>query len=82
MVGNDVTTCVLDFLNNAHFSYGPNDVNIVLIPNKQNPKSVANLQPIALCNVTYKIMEKKSCQLNGKFDRCYYLIFVEYYHIW
>ncbi|XP_031106177.1 uncharacterized protein LOC116010810 [Ipomoea triloba] len=58
VVGVDVSQFVIDCLNTCTFPIGLNDTNVVLIPKKCVPESVADLRPIALCNVIYKIMAK------------------------
>jgi len=58
VVGADVSDFVINCLNTCSFPAGLNDTNVVLIPKKCVPESVADLRPIALCNVTYKIMAK------------------------
>ncbi|XP_031126982.1 uncharacterized protein LOC116029213 [Ipomoea triloba] len=58
VVGGDVTDFVLGCLGSGSFPDHLNDTNVVLIPKKQAPETVADLRPIALCNVVYKIMAK------------------------
>ena len=58
IVGGDVTAACLHFIDNCEF---PNELNataIVLIPKKSKPECLADLRPIALCNVLYKIVAK------------------------
>ncbi|XP_019163599.1 PREDICTED: uncharacterized protein LOC109159940 [Ipomoea nil] len=58
VIGKDVSDFVLNCLSEKSFPANLNDANIVLIPKKCSPVSVADLRPIALCNVLYKIMAK------------------------
>lgn len=58
IVGVNVCDFVLDCLNRKAFPDRLNDTNVVLIPKKQVPETVADLRPIAFCNVVYKIMAK------------------------
>ncbi|XP_019155928.1 PREDICTED: uncharacterized protein LOC109152735 [Ipomoea nil] len=58
LVGKDVTDFVLNCLSQSSFPLELNDANIVLIPKKAALEFVADLRPIALCNVVYKVMAK------------------------
>ncbi|XP_019174291.1 PREDICTED: uncharacterized protein LOC109169860 [Ipomoea nil] len=58
IVGGDVSGFVINALNSCVFPEGLNDTNIVLIPKKEMPETVADLRPIALSNVIYRIMAK------------------------
>ncbi|XP_019150532.1 PREDICTED: uncharacterized protein LOC109147325 [Ipomoea nil] len=58
IVGGDVSGFIMNALNSCVFPEGLNDTNIVLIPKKEMPKTVADLRPIALSNVIYRIMAK------------------------
>lgn len=57
-IGEDVTNFVLNCLHSTSFPPNLNDATIVLIPKKTKPETPADLRPIALCNVLYKIMGK------------------------
>ncbi|XP_019186532.1 PREDICTED: uncharacterized protein LOC109181235 [Ipomoea nil] len=58
VVGEDVTRFIMHALNSGEFPEGLNDTNIILIPKKEVPETVADLRPIALSNVIYRIMAK------------------------
>lgn len=45
--------------------------NVVLIPKKKNVESMADLRPISLCNVVYKVVTK------NLENRLNYLVFFE-----
>lgn len=57
-IGEDISGFILQFLHSASFPPALNDATIVLIPKKNKPATPADLRPIALCNVLYKIMGK------------------------
>ncbi|XP_031106123.1 uncharacterized protein LOC116010749 [Ipomoea triloba] len=58
VVGENVSTFVVNCLNSCSFPVGLNDTNVVLIPKKNILESMSDLMPIAFCNVVYKIMAK------------------------
>ena len=58
IVGNDVTTAVLDFLNTGNMLGSINFTHIALIPKVKSVESMSQLRPISLCNVIYKIISK------------------------
>ncbi|KAH9722180.1 reverse transcriptase domain-containing protein [Citrus sinensis] len=58
IVGEDVVQACLNFINSCSFPVGLNDTSIILIPKKQQPETLADMRPIALCNVLYKIISK------------------------
>ncbi|KAJ8624647.1 hypothetical protein MRB53_033177 [Persea americana] len=57
IVGEDVTSNCLSFINTCFFLVGLNDTLIVLIPKKQL-EVLLDMRPIALRNVLYKIVSK------------------------
>jgi hypothetical protein len=58
LYGTEITTEVLQALNNSNIPDGWNDTTVVLIPKVENPESVTQFIPISLCNVIYKIISK------------------------
>ncbi|XP_062005779.1 uncharacterized protein LOC133722953 [Rosa rugosa] len=58
VVGSDVVSAVQSFLTSGQLLGEINFTHICLIPKVKNPESVADLRPIALCNVIYKICSK------------------------
>ncbi|KAL8116202.1 hypothetical protein AgCh_022629 [Apium graveolens] len=58
IVGDDVVQMVQKFFDTGVFEVNITDTNIVLIPKKQTPKIMADLRPISLCNVVYKVASK------------------------
>ena len=58
VMGDSITTTVLDFLNSRNMVPDINHTNIVLIPKVKNPKKMSDFRPISLCNVIYKIISK------------------------
>ena len=58
IVGNDVCSAVLDFLNSGTMLPEINYTHIVLIPKVKSPEKMTDFRPISLCNVIYKIISK------------------------
>ncbi|XP_019195011.1 PREDICTED: uncharacterized protein LOC109188829 [Ipomoea nil] len=58
IVGGDVSKFIVNCLNSCSLPEGLNDTNVVLIPKKDVPETVADMRPIALSNVLYRIMAK------------------------
>ena len=58
LVGSDVTTSILHYLNTGSLPTPLNHTFITLIPKTKNPKRVIKFRPISLCNVLYKIFSK------------------------
>ena len=58
IVGDDVITAMLDFLNSGLMLLEINYTHIVLIPKIKVPKKISDYRPISLYNVIYKIISK------------------------
>ena len=58
LMGDNVVSAVLDYLNPGVMLPDINHTNIVLIPKVKNPKKMSDFQPISLCNIIYKIISK------------------------
>ena len=58
LVGKDITTSILSFLNSATLPEHLNHTFITLTPKVRNPELVSQFRPISLCNVLYKIFSK------------------------
>ena len=58
LVGDDVTSIVLYFLNSSTMLPEINYTHIVLIPKIKSYERMSDYRPISLCNVIYKIISK------------------------
>lgn len=58
VVGDDIVKLVQNFFTTGKFEEYITETNIMMIPKKQNPETMADLRPIALCNVVYKVVSK------------------------
>ena len=58
LIGNDISTAVLAFLNGGEMTDVVNSTILVLIPKVRNPQDFTQFRPISLCNVLYKICSK------------------------
>ncbi|XP_061993460.1 uncharacterized protein LOC133711342 [Rosa rugosa] len=57
-IGTDVTEVVHNFLHSGQLLKQINFTHICLIPKVDSPETMADLRPIALCNVIYKLCSK------------------------
>ena len=55
-MGGELTTEVLDAINNKVIPDGLNDTVIVLIPKVDDPESITQFRQISLCNVLCKVI--------------------------
>ncbi|GAA0146089.1 hypothetical protein LIER_36255 [Lithospermum erythrorhizon] len=58
IIGDTLSSIILDFLNNGHILKETNNTFIFLIPKIPHPNSIKDFRPISLCNVIYKIASK------------------------
>lgn len=58
IVGQDIVQLVKHFFLTGEVPRELNETNIVLVPKKNNPSTLSELRPIALCNVVMKIITK------------------------
>lgn len=58
ILGANVASCILDFLNYNHLPRLLNFTFNVLIPKVSRPTKITEFRPISLCNVVYKIGSK------------------------
>ncbi|CAN6335307.1 unnamed protein product, partial [Urochloa humidicola] len=58
LIGPEICSAVLEFLNGGDMPQIVNNTVLVLIPKVKNPQDLSQLMPIALCNVLYKICSK------------------------
>jgi hypothetical protein len=58
LIGNDISTVVLAFLNGGEMQTVVNNTILVLIPKVRNAQDLTQFRPISLCNVLYKICSK------------------------
>ncbi|XP_019181689.1 PREDICTED: uncharacterized protein LOC109176754 [Ipomoea nil] len=58
VVGSDVSSFIVNCLNNCSLPDKLNETNIILIPKKKTPEMVSDYRPIALSNVVYRVMAK------------------------
>ncbi|CAH9130191.1 unnamed protein product, partial [Cuscuta epithymum] len=58
VVGPDVVACCQRMFNSGLIPDGLNHTNIILIPKKDRPETIADWRPISLCNVLFKIFSK------------------------
>ncbi|XP_075640505.1 uncharacterized protein LOC142612276 [Castanea sativa] len=73
VVGDNVVSAVLDYLNSGVMHPDINHTNIVLIPKVKNPEKMANFRPISLCHlitdnilVAYETLHSMHVRKKGK----------------
>lgn len=58
LLGKEVFECCCGWLKEGSMPAELNATNLVLIPKKDNIEKMADLRPIALCNVLYKVLSE------------------------
>lgn len=58
VIGADIITCVLDFINLHRLPLALNYTFTVLVPKISKPKRITEFRTISLCNVVYKLGSK------------------------
>ncbi|KAL2246047.1 UNVERIFIED_CONTAM: hypothetical protein Sindi_2872900 [Sesamum indicum] len=58
IVGQEMTSAVMDFFSTGRLLKQINTTLLALIPNVHSPMTVSDFRPIACCNVLYKIIAK------------------------
>lgn len=58
LVGDQISSVVLEFLNRGILPPSLNSTFLALIAKVQNPSSVNEFRPISLCNILYKLIAK------------------------
>ena len=58
VVGESVCNFAREFFESGILSEGINDTLLALVPNVQHPEPLAQLRPISVCNVSYKVITK------------------------
>ena len=58
IVGDDVTSTILNCLNNCSLPATINHTFITLVPKVKSPEKISEFRPISLCNVIYKLVSK------------------------
>lgn len=56
IVGAEVCSIVLKFLNKGEYDYKINFIYLVLIPKKNNPVHPSDFKPISLYNIIHKLV--------------------------
>jgi hypothetical protein len=67
LCGDDIYVAVKTWLDRGFFPTSLNETNICLIPKCDNPSSMKDLRPIALCNVLYKLVSCNTLQFYFNF---------------